>query len=51
MDSQTLGQEPQLKTEKRQYERPEVVVHGTLGELTQSGGNRHHDGVFTRKLS
>lgn len=51
MDPQDSGQQEKAKTEKRQYEKPELVVHGTLGELTQSGGNRHHDGVFTRKLS
>lgn len=51
MDSESSGQQEQAKTQKRPYEKPELVVHGTLGELTQSGGARHHDGVFTRKLS
>lgn len=51
MDLQSSGQEPPAKIEKRQYEKPRLVIHGTLGELTQSGGNRHRDGVFTRKLS
>ena len=51
MDSQNSGQQTTVNTGKRQYEKPELVVHGTLGELTQSGGARHHDGVFTRKLS
>jgi hypothetical protein len=36
---------------KKQYEKPELVSHGTVGELTQSGGRRHRDGVATRKLS
>ena len=51
MDAQSSGQESPSETQKRQYEKPELIVHGTLGELTQSGGNRHRDGVFTRKLS
>ncbi len=36
---------------KKPYEKPELVSHGTVGELTQSGGRRHRDGVATRKLS
>lgn len=51
MNPQSSGPEQTAKTEKRPYEKPELVVHGTLGELTQSGGDRHRDGVFSRKLS
>ncbi len=36
---------------KKPYEKPELVNHGTVGELTQSGGRRHRDGIATRKLS
>lgn len=42
---------PNPACEKRAYEKPVLVVHGSVGELTQSGGNRHHDGVLSRKLS
>jgi hypothetical protein len=52
MDPQNSGPNEQAKTAKRRYEKPEVVVHGTLGELTQAGSAQGHpDGVFTRKLS
>ncbi len=52
MDPQNSGPNEQAKTAKRQYEKPELVVHGTLGELTQAGGSQGHpDGAFTRKLS
>ena len=38
--------------EKKRYEKPELVVHGSVGRLTQTGGtNQHPDGVFTHKLS
>lgn len=50
-DTQSSGAQPEVKPTRRPYEKPELVIYGTLGELTQSGGNRHHDGVFTRKLS
>ena len=50
-DPQSSGEQPEVKPARRAYEKPELVIYGTLGELTQSGGNRHHDGVFTRKLS
>jgi hypothetical protein len=50
-DQQRPDQQQQAQTAKRPYEKPELVVHGTVGDLTQSGGNRQHDGVFTRKLS
>ncbi len=49
--SLTDVQQPNPPAEKQKYEKPVLVVHGTVGELTQSGGNRHHDGVLSRKLS
>jgi hypothetical protein len=51
MNPESPGELTEAKPEKRKYEKPRLFVHGTLGELTQSGGNRHHDGLFTRKLS
>jgi hypothetical protein len=44
-------QQAELETPRRPYEKPELVVYGTLGELTLSGGNRQRDGVFTRAPS
>jgi hypothetical protein len=41
-------QEPK---QKRQYEKPVLVVHGTVAELTQAGGNRRRDGILTRAPS
>jgi len=43
--------ESELVSTKKKYERPELVNHGTVADLTQSGGNAHRDGVFSRKLS
>jgi hypothetical protein len=41
-----------LASEKKVYEKPELVVHGSVGRLTQTGGNNQHpDGIFTHKLS
>ena len=41
-----------LRREKKPYEKPELVVHGSVGRVTQTGGtNQHPDGVFTHKLS
>lgn len=38
--------------EKKPYQKPELVVHGSVGRLTQTGGTTQHpDGVFTHKLS
>ena len=38
--------------EKKPYQKPELVVHGSVGLLTQTGGtNQHPDGIFTHKLS
>lgn len=51
MNLESPSERAEAKPEKRKYEKPELFVHGTLGELTLSGGTRHHDGVFTRKLS
>lgn len=51
IDSPSSGEKNEVPAQKRKYEKPELVTHGTVGELTQSGGNRQHDGVFTRKLS
>ncbi len=36
---------------RRRYVKPELTVHGTVNELTQSGGNRVRDGIFTRAPS
>jgi hypothetical protein len=52
MDPQNSAPNEQAKTAKRPYQKPELIVHGTLGELTQAGGTQGHpDGLFTRKLS
>ena len=52
MDPQNPGRNDQARTVKRPYEKPELVVHGTLGALTQAGGSQGHpDGAFTTKLS
>jgi hypothetical protein len=38
--------------EKKPYQKPELVAHGSVGLLTQTGGtNQHPDGIFTHKLS
>lgn len=50
-DAERASSQPNTPSDKRKYEKPELIVHGTVGELTQSGGNRHHDGIVTRKLS
>jgi hypothetical protein len=50
-DPQSPGEQAEVSPQKREYQKPELCVYGSVGELTQSGGNRHHDGVFTRKLS
>jgi len=47
----TTVDEKDFAEPKKLYEKPELVNHGTVGELTQSGGRRHRDGVATRKLS
>ena len=40
------------KGNKKPYEKPVLIVHGSVGRLTQTGGsNQHPDGVFTHKLS
>lgn len=49
--NETASSPSTASSEKRPYEKPILIVHGSVGELTQSGGNRHHDGVLTRKLS
>ncbi|MBX3127654.1 MAG: lasso RiPP family leader peptide-containing protein [Polyangiaceae bacterium] len=36
---------------KRAYEKPVLVVHGTVAELTQAGGRRRRDGLLTRAPS
>ena len=52
MDPQKPAVQEQTKTEKRHYQKPALVVHGTLGELTQTGGTTGHpDGIFSKKLS
>ncbi|MET0793341.1 MAG: lasso RiPP family leader peptide-containing protein [Polyangiaceae bacterium] len=44
--------DPAPASEKKPYEKPELVVHGSVGRLTQTGGtNQHPDGIFTHKLS
>jgi hypothetical protein len=41
-----------LAPAKKPYEKPELVAHGSVGRLTQTGGsNQHPDGIFTHKLS
>jgi len=38
--------------QKKPYQKPELVAHGSVGRLTQTGGtNQHPDGIFTHKLS
>lgn len=41
----------QLSTSKKPYTKPQLIVHGTVGELTHSGGQRQRDGIFTRAPS
>jgi hypothetical protein len=36
---------------RKPYQKPTLVVHGTVGELTQSGGRRRRDGFRTNLLS
>ena len=50
-DESTESKELRVESAKRPYEKPVLLNHGTVGELTQSGGALHRDGVFTRKLS
>lgn len=50
-DESTESNEPRVESVKRPYVKPVLLNHGTVGDLTQSGGNLHRDGVFTRKLS
>ena len=35
-----------MKTNKKTYECPKVTIHGTVEELTQSGGGAHADAVI-----
>jgi len=56
MDRQTRpqagGTRPQSdRPGKRPYEKPRLVVHGTVAELTQSGGRRRRDGFRTNSTS
>ena len=51
MDINKLGLAEGKLEAKKSYTKPELVMLGTVGELTQSGGALHRDGVFTRKLS
>jgi len=38
--------------QRKPYEKPELVAHGSVGRVTQTGGsNQHPDGIFTHKLS
>lgn len=37
--------------QKKHYEKPALHVHGTLAELTQSGGRRRRDALLTRSPS
>lgn len=43
--------EGQLHNGKKPYTKPRLIVHGTVGDLTQSGGQRQRDGIFTRAPS
>lgn len=36
---------------RRPYEKPVLTVHGSVGELTQTGGARRRDGFRTRAVS
>jgi len=36
---------------KLPYEKPLLVVHGNVGELTRSGGANQHDGLSSRRGS
>ena len=36
---------------KKPYEKPVLVAHGTVAELTQTGGDRRRDGIVTRAPS
>jgi len=50
-DDARLEREASDRRERRPYEKPQLIQHGTIGELTQSGGNRQRDAIFTRALS
>jgi len=52
MDCQTKSDEQNGQTKARKpYKKPLLVVHGTVGELTQTGGNRRRDGINSRAPS
>jgi hypothetical protein len=36
----------QMKNNKKTYESPKVTTHGTVEELTQSGGGTHADAII-----
>lgn len=36
---------------RKPYKKPVLIVHGTVGELTQTGGQRRRDGINTRAPS
>jgi hypothetical protein len=52
MDGQ---KEPETQSEqvkaRKPYEKPVLMFHGTVGELTQTGGNRRRDALLTRAPS
>jgi hypothetical protein len=37
--------------QKKPYAKPELVVYGTIAELTQAGGDRRRDALLTRAPS
>lgn len=51
MDRQTRPQRGSDRPVKRPYEKPRLVIHGTVAELTQSGGQRRRDGFRTKAVS
>lgn len=36
---------------KKAYKKPKLVIHGTVAELTKSGGDRARDGLITQAPS
>lgn len=51
MDRDTRQRSQNDTKRRKRYEKPRLVVHGTVAELTQSGGVRRRDGIITRSPS
>ncbi|HMR10128.1 MAG TPA: lasso RiPP family leader peptide-containing protein [Polyangiaceae bacterium] len=52
MDRQNAPAKKRAVSNKRKpYQKPRLVVHGTVADLTQAGGVRRRDGINTRAPS